>query len=398
MTILAAIVGLLAFGCVTELASRWWIRKRRRYYVWTPGSRVLFHPDPAVVPEFEPVMLVAINAEGERGGDVPRPDKDVFRVLAVGGSAVEGLSLDQKSNWPALLEQQLSEPENLQHLRAGRVHVGTVGRSAISAHDLDLILERILPRYPRLDALLIMIGAGDVVKWLAEGGPADRPAPSVPVSSLFACHPEGPFGWRPSRLATVELLKRGRQRWLRPLEVRWNAGRWIGEARAMRAAAKEIRTRVNDPTVMLDGFASHLDSALRRSTAHAGRVLVLRTPWFEKDYTAAETARLWHGGMGHPWARRRIDVYFAFDVVNQLMACMDARTVQVAQQRGVEHVDLNAAISPGLDNYYDYTHFTPPGARIVAGCVAHALRCPVEPAESSHGSIHSTRTKMAGSR
>jgi lysophospholipase L1-like esterase len=381
MTLLAVLGALLALVCLSELGSRWWIRKQGRYFVWMPGSRVLFYPDPAVVPEFEQEVLVAINADGERGDEVPRPDADVYRVLTVGGSAVEGLSLDQQSNWPAVLERLLDQPEQLRNLNAARVHVGTVGRSAISAQDLDLMLARILPRYRRLDALLIMIGAGDVVKWLAEGAPADRPAPSAPPSSLFACHPEGPFGWHPARLAAVALLKRGRERWLGRVQVRRNAGRWIGQARAMRAAAKEIRASVPDPAVMLDGFARHLESVLRRSAAHSWRVILLRTPWFEKDYTPVERARLWHGGMGHPWARRQIDVFYSFDVVNELMARMDARAVQVAEQLGVEHVNLNAVLEPSLDNYYDYTHFTPTGARFVAQAVAERLDAQSVPVE-----------------
>jgi hypothetical protein len=141
----------------------------------------------------------------------------------------------------------------------------------------------------------------------------------------------------------------------------------------MRAAAAEVRTSVGDPTAMLDNFAEYFGRSLHRASAHAGRVLVLRTPWFEKDYTPEEAAHLWHGAMGHAWKKQQVSVYYAFEVVNRLMALVDARVVKLAEELGVEHVDLRSLLEPSLDTYYDYTHFTPAGARNVAEAVAAAL-------------------------
>lgn len=365
--------GLVGLYVLMELTARWWLRRLNAYYVWLPGVRLHLHTDRKALPEFEPLLRIEINSDGERGAQVRGADEGLYRVLAAGGSAVEGHCLDQASNWTAQLERLLGTPEHLSRLGATRVHVGGIGRSAVTAEDVDLTLQRVLPRYRRLDAVLVMIGAGDVVKWLACGAPSNAPAPPGAVPDLFAFHPEGPFGWHPARTALLRVATAWRRRWIPATEVRHGAGKWIVQARAMRAAAQELRTTAGDPTVMLDHFARHLRNGLQRARTRAHRVLLLRTPWFEKEYTPQEAARLWHGAMGHPWTRQHIGVYFAFDVVDGLMAQVDARAVEVARQLGVEHVDLKSRLEPSLNTYYDYTHVTPAGARVVALAVAAAL-------------------------
>src|SRR5205807_1105349 len=103
--------------------------------------------------------------------------------------------------------------------------------------------------YPRLSAIVILVGASDVLRWLEEGAP-DRPSSLVPTGELFRCHPEGPFGWSPNTLALVELARRANRRLRRPERVHEQAGRWLRSARAMRARAKVVRATVPDPAPM----------------------------------------------------------------------------------------------------------------------------------------------------
>ena len=62
------------------------------------------------------------------------------------------------------------------HSSASRVHVGNIARSGVGSEALDLILERVLPRYPRLSAMVVLVGASDVLRWLEVGAPATPPA------------------------------------------------------------------------------------------------------------------------------------------------------------------------------------------------------------------------------
>jgi lysophospholipase L1-like esterase len=367
-----------AIACVAlyigaELFARWWIVRRKEYHVFAPGLRLRLHIDRDVLPELESIVRFDVNSDGERGGEVPRigSGESLYRVLVVGGSQPEGYLLDQESCWPGALQRQLAAPRQLQRLGASKVHVGSIAKSGVGSEALDLLLTRVLPRYPRLQAIVILVGASDMLHWLEEGAP-DRPASRTRVKNIFQCHPEGPFGWTPSTLAVTELLLRWRRRWLRPANRHEHAGRWVGGARAMRARARVVRT-LPDPTAMLDHFETHLRRAIQRAQAHADRVLVVRQPWFEKDaYTPDEIAHFWHGGVGEAW-REEVTTYYSIEVTCRLMALIDTRTSQVADQLGVEQLDLMPALERSLNTYYDFFHATPAGAGAVAKAVAAAV-------------------------
>jgi hypothetical protein len=168
------------------------------------------------------------------------------------------------------------------------------------------------------------------------------------------------------------MVRRLRRRLLRPVEVWERAGEWIVRARAMRAQAQEVRTTVPDPAVMLRRFDHHLRRLLDRARRYAHRVIVVEQPWFEKDYTAEESAHFWQGGVGMPW-KETVTVYYSLDVMNRLMRLVNVHAAAVAEQMGIEHVALQRELEPNLDNYYDFGHFTPAGSAIVARTVAQAL-------------------------
>ena len=366
--VLAAAVGIAAL----ELGSRWWIRRRSRYYVWPPGGRVEIRVDPEACPELDPLVRFDSNADGERGGDVRRDEDGLWRILVAGGSAAECFMLDQYASWPGALERLLNTPDSLHALGARRVHVGNIGHSGVGSAELDLILERVLPQYGHLDAILVMVGASDVYHWLEQGAPPARAPAQVPELMLFSGHPRRPFGWRPGAWALVEVARRLRRSWLHPLEVKERAGAWFATARRMRAEAKEMRTTVPDTATVLDHLEHHFRRLLRRATTHADHVLVVRQPWFEKDYTPEEEAHFWHGGLGMPW-NETVSVYYSLEVINRLLGLVDARVAQVAATLGIPHLTLRPVLNKGLHHYYDHDHFTPAGAAVVARTVAAAL-------------------------
>lgn len=362
-------LAVLAVAISTELLARWWIRRRTRYRVWSPGMRLEVRQHPGVFPEIEPRVLIEINSDGERGREAPAGEDGLFRILVAGGSAAECYALHQPTSWPGALERLLNQDDALDALGARRVHVGNIARSGVGAPELDLILERVLPNYERLDLILVMIGASTVYHWLEDGAPAGQPPSVVPEALLFAHHPAQRFGWHPRASAVLELVRRLRQAWFRPLEIKENVGAWLVAGRTMRARAKELRMSVPDPAAVLADFELHFRRALLHATQRARRVIVVRQPWFEKNYTAEEAGRFWHGGIGKPW-KEQVDVYFSLDVINRLHAQIEARVVAVADELGLEQVILRPALNQGLRHYFDHDHFTPEGAAVAAHAVA----------------------------
>jgi lysophospholipase L1-like esterase len=364
---------LLLTAAAAEYLARWWVRYRRLYYVFPPGLRLRLHPHPAVFPQLEPSIRFEVNREGERGAEVPRlrPGETLYRALVVGGSQPEGYLLDQDTFWPGALQRLLEASPRLVRLGASRVHVGGIARSGVGTEALDLILDRVLPRYRRLQAIVVLVGASDVLRWLEQGAPPSPPS-AAKTADVFRCHPELAFGWKPKELALVELMVRLRRRWLRPVDVHERAGAWIGKARAMRARAKVIRTAMPEPGPMLDHFERHLRQVIEKAKAHADRVLVVRQPWFDRHCTPEEAAHMWHGGAGQAW-EEEVTTYYSLEVLSGLMALLDARAARVAQELGVEQLDLRPLLKPSLENYYDSFHATPTGSRTVAAAVATAL-------------------------
>lgn len=379
----AMVCALVCVSVIIELVTRWWIRHRSRYYVLPPGLRLRLEPDPDVFPQLERSIRFHVNAQGERGDDVPRSADGLFRVLVAGGSQPEGYLLDQHTAWPGALQRLLQKPEHLAHLGAGRAHVGSIARSGVGSQALDTILSHVLPRYSRLQVIIILVGASDVLHWLELGAPMSPPPP-VRNSDVFRCHPEVSFGWRPSQLALTEALLRVRHRWLRPEQFHPRACRWIAKARDMRAGAAEIRTEMPDPSPMLAHFDRWFRSALRKAKAHADRVIVVRQPWFDKECTADEAALMWHGGVGQAW-REELTTFYSLEVQSRLMGLLDARAARAAHELGVEQLDLMPIVEPSATTYYDFFHATPAGARAIAAAVARVV-------------LHQSRREPFGSR
>lgn len=369
-----ALVGIVAIAVAVagvvaaELTARWALRRQARYYVWQPGRKLELHLDRESHPQLEPIVRFDVNEIGERGPSVPGEEQGTFRVLATGGSAVESFLLNHEASWPGALQRRLATPEALATLGAKRVHVGNIGKSGVGAAALELILRRVLPSYPKIDLLLVMVGASDALLWLESG--ATRIA-AAPNADYFAWHPEGPFGFAPRRTALWELLRRVRDRRSSArIERREGVAKWIGNARAMRAKAAEIRDEAPDPTAMLDAFERKFREALQHAREHSARVIVVRQPWFEKRaFTPEERALLWNGGVGKA-VHQQVTVFYSDEVLFHLMRSIDERATRACEDMRIEHVDLMETLERSVATYYDHFHHTATGAGVIASQVA----------------------------
>ncbi len=356
---------------VAEIAARQ-ILGRGGYYRYIPNFRVHMELDRDALPALDPVARFYINEDGERGGPAPKPGEDVFRALVIGGSAAECYFLDQARTWAAVVERELNEPEALAALGAPRAHVGNISRAIVPCSGLCTILERSLPRYPKLDLILIMTAASDLVKWLEQKMPATMPPAALPTDALFEQHPEHRWGLSLKRSASWALLARTRRRLLAPVARTHGDGAWMHRVRQMRARAERLIDRVDDPSPPIEAFDTHFRRLIAIAKSKSPRVIVARQPWFEKDYTSDESSMFWNFGLGRPY-KEEVKVYIDLREVRRLMRLMDETASAAARDMGVEQIDLMPVIEHSTRSFYDLLHFTPAGAEAVGAAVAKAI-------------------------
>lgn len=376
----AILLGAAGLFLAAELAARVWIRRFSRRHAFVPGSRQHFKLDLATLPRMEAETRFEVNGDGVRSGGGRRPRRGDTRMLVAGGSGAEGFLLDWPSSWAGVAESELNRPENLRRLGATRVHMGSVGRSRTATYDTWRILEELLPRYGPLDAVILMVGASDVVEWLEAGAPACYEAPTPGEESTFRLSRRVPLGWKPATLALYHLLKRLRERFLRPVSRRENVGGQLAKVRQMRARAAEIIEDVPDPSPMLDHFERHLRLAVACALRHARRVLLVRQPCFwKKSHTREEATLFWDSCIGNPY-HTETTRYYSHQLVPRLLEQANDRAEAAARDLGARVLDVMPYLPRDADHYYDFFHFTPAGARIVGTLVAEALTDRAPPA------------------
>jgi hypothetical protein len=367
--ILLVPAGLVAAAALVELAMRAWIRLDRRWFVSVPGSRREYRLDPEALPQLPPVAEVRFNRDGERGSE-PSDAEGTFRVLVAGGSAAQSLLVDQPWTWPVIMQKVLSQPQAKDLLECDAVHVGSIGKSGMHSGDVRLILDRTLPRYRKLDAIVLFMGASDIIRWMA----ADTPVDQVPITIVDECfdqHPDVALGFTPRRSGTAEVVRRLRARWV--IERRERVGRWLTRARARRAAATEMRDTIVDPGHVLDFFEANLSAVIELAKRKATHVLVVQQPWLHTDrFMAGDESMFWNFGVGE-LTEGRGTIFYSSPVVNQLLRQFSERATLVSTRAGVGNLDLLPVLPPSPTYFYDRMHFTAEGNRVVAHAVAEAL-------------------------
>lgn len=371
---LALLSGAAGVVALAELAAR--LRYRRLpYRVFSPYTcQRLFLAD-GTHPGLHSPVHWEINELGERGGPPLARRADVYRVLAAGGSAAEGYLLDQPVSWTGQLERLLDAPEPRHAFGRRRVHVGSIARSRVGSEELRVMFERVLPTHPRLDAIVILTGATDVVRWLEEGTQSPWSPRPIDHDRLFAQNPRRSFGLKPRQTALWQTLRHFRKRAMAPVQDRQGVGRSVQALREKRRRVRERVREIPDPAPMLDRFTQHMEHVLRLADAAADRVVVAQQPCFADIAPELEEELIWNFAVGNVYAEG-VEAYYDLTVVAELMRRMNERAEQVARRWGAAVVDLQTEVEQSAEAYYDFLHFTPLGANQVAVAVANRLVSP----------------------
>ncbi len=366
------VVALLAVLGWCELTTRRWLARRGFYSRYRPHYRELAHLDAKALPQLTRVVRIETNRDGERGGPPPARGEEAYRALVLGGSAAECYYLDQEEVWSRVVERRLSTPEALARIGKPRVHVGNIARSGLRVEHLQVLFERSLPRYPRLDLVVLMVGASDLITWVERKMPRVVTEPTPAAGRIYEHHPEGPWGWG-WRTSAIGLVARELARsLLHPVTHSHGVGAWLTAARKMRAEAPRVITETPDASVMLDHMEVGLRAMLRTARAVSNRVLLVRQPWLGKQLTAEEQKLMWNYGFGRPY-KEQVDTYLSPAVIDDLLTQVASRCGAVAREMGAEELDLLPQLERTGRTFYDFMHFTAYGSERVGELVAEAI-------------------------
>jgi lysophospholipase L1-like esterase len=285
------------------------------------------------------------------------------------------LYLDQNETWPHLVQEKLNERRP-----NSQVWVGNIGKSARKTPDHVLQLKYLLPQYPRLDAVILLLGASDLFLTLRWGDGENNPYYSTGIGTRQAALKrafdvvveQDPFAPYYEQTAMWRIINRIRQAQtqvatLDETEVEDEAGRVYIERRQKRQES-QILDELPDLSVGLAEYARNVNNIINVAQAHGVRVILMTQPTlWRPDLSQQEEALLWLGqGPGRKY-------FYSPAALEKAITLYNQQLLDICQQRQVECIDLAPAIPKTGAMYYDDAHFTEAGAREVADFVADYL-------------------------
>jgi lysophospholipase L1-like esterase len=361
---------------LTLVASEFTLRQvlpsRDRYYVYLPLTDMRAVLSPLVVRGLDSAVRYQVNADGVRGRSFG-PDSAEYRVLAVGGSTTECVLLNYESSWPALLERRLART-----IDGRTVWVGNVGRSGLTSREHVLHLKYLLAQYPRIDAVVALVGINDMLSALRQGSRYTLPRPITELEAerrdlrrAFASLPHiedlpldsVTFPWY-HRTALWDLARRAKaaHRRISRFDIAPSDG--LVGLRERRAAAMTIDTMPPLETPLVE-YRRNLMAMVDIATArHVRLIFSTQSFLWRNDMSSVERRDLWMGWRG------TMEAYYSPRVLTQAMGAYNAVTLEVCKMRSLDCIDAASAIPHSSAMFYDDLHFTNAGSRQMAAVVA----------------------------
>jgi hypothetical protein len=370
---------LVVVPFVAEFAARWWIRSRGRLLLNYPGLRGVYRLVPELSPLLTSPVRYTVNSHGARGGPQPLAAARVFRVTLVGGSAAECRTLPDEECLTGRLNRRFNEPAVLEQLGFEAAYVHSFAASLVDGGALLEVMQATLPQLPRQNAIVLITGGSDAIRWLLAGAPPGRPAPPLPRAEYLAEYPEMLFSWRSPALRHI--TKRIAFSTLGYTQ-RDEIGRYPVRERASRRNVERFHSLAADPSGMLAAFREHLTGHVALARRHAGDVVVALQGYLDPGMLQpGEEEQLWLGRLGSPRAAGP-PCFVTTETVHRLFRLVGQVGRSTADALGVMCVDLEA-VGSSLSNYYDGVHFSARGAEVAAGLIVDGI---LRAARSSHAS------------
>lgn len=364
--LVSVLFGLLSMFLLGEIILRFILPSQDRFYVWPPHFESTLHPNSEILAGITGEALFRINSSGIRGDEFN--DKQEYRILAVGGSTTECLSLDETEVWTHLVQERLFEA------KGKPVWVGNIGRSGRNTRHHILQLKYLLPQLPKIDAVIVLAGVNDLHIRISDFkyDPQTTAKPTFEeeyMRGAFALSPPDLPSYHFKRLGWWRIAKNLKAAYLTDTSgqpIQDSTGETLDQWRRYRQNAEEIVDAMPDLTTALGEYRKNLAAiagiAKRRSVRP---ILVTQPTIWREDLGQKEQNLLWMGGVG-AFQMGKGHTYYSVSALDRIMREYNNATLDVCRDQRIDCIDLAAALPKDTTVFYDDVHFNESGARQVA--------------------------------
>ncbi|MEN6374713.1 MAG: hypothetical protein ABFD75_08030 [Smithella sp.] len=372
------VVGIIVALVLCEFGLRAYFSiksKNDKYYVWPPNLRKVFKPTPGTMPGVNGIARFNVNSDGIRGDESSSGRQ--YRILTIGGSTTECLFLDQEKSWPYALQKKLN------NLHMSKFWVGNVGKAGLSTREHFMHMKHLLPQYPEIDAVIILVGCNDLTRRLIEDKKYDPDFldhyeywKHRLIRGAFSETPyyKGKYRFRSGyydELAIGSVIKQSMDMYVRRKMIQDEAGNMFVNLRKLRKEAVQIVEDLPDLNSGLEEYKRNINAIIDIAQNQSVRIIFMTQPsLWKKDMTAEEKNLLWYGWIESQKSKR----YYSVAALMKGMQAYNDTLLKVCRTRGIECIDLAEKFPRSSAIFYDDVHFTDKGSLMTADVVCEYFR------------------------
>lgn len=339
------------------------------YKIWYPNLEFSFDMQRGLLPGVDGRVEFQTNGEGMIGDAISNTAD--FRILTIGGSTTECLMLGSEGGWPYLLQSKLNKS-----YANRQIWIGNLGRSGLHSEDHILALKHLIPELPKIDALIILVGANDLQKRMTlQKDYASFEDPEL-YSHAFHIYPNrhnGSFLKRTNVWALIKKIKKqydfSKNQEMSHDEVE----SFFLKNRMKRKESPKVDT-LPDLTNAANEYKRRILEIIKIARSQKIRIIFLTQPTIWKENFPENWERyLLTGGVNIPGTSKRAE-YYSVEALMKGMEIYNQRVIEACAESDVEIIDLASMIPKDTTYFYDDMHFNKKGATEISSIMTHYFK------------------------
>ncbi|WP_299438758.1 SGNH/GDSL hydrolase family protein [uncultured Aquimarina sp.] len=336
------------------------------YFLFQPNTVYEFEVDSTSLKGVSGPTQFSINKDGHRGK--PYDFNADYHILTIGGSTTECFYLSENETWPFLLEKQLT---NSTHKK---VWVGNLGKSGLNSRHHIAQMEYLVPTFPKIDLIIILVGANDLLRELKYSPNYNPLTSSEVMKTTFVHYPSDSINGFPYSFKLVQLISGQNQLFFSKRTTHLDInGSNTNVFRNNRSSTKELIEKVPNMEESLDRYENNINKIVELSEKLNIKIVFVNQPTLWKNnMTNSEIQSLWLGANGD--YTKKGQSYFSHKVLRNCMDQLNKRLEQSLEKRSVDLIDLDSKLEKSMNYFYDGMHFNERGAKKVSEILEKSVR------------------------